>query len=211
MPRILIVDDHELVRHGMRALLQESPIQYEIGEARNGTEAVNLLRAQHWDLLILDLSLPDRAGMEMLRDVKEQFSNLPVLICSGHHESDYAVRALRAGASAYVPKSSAADELLVAVDKAMRGKRYIQPALAERLAEEMVGGDLTSSLHDKLTDRELDVLRLIGAGKSNGEIGKVLFISIKTVSTHRANILRKLGMQSNADLIRYAIRNNLVG
>lgn len=211
MPRILIVDDHELVRHGMRALLQESPIQFEIGEATNGSEAVNLLRAQHWDLVILDLSLPDRAGMEMLRDVKEQFSNLPVLICSGHHEADYAVRALRAGAAAYVPKSAAADELLTAVDKAMRGKRYIQPALAERLAEEMVGGDLTSSLHDRLTDRELDILRLIGAGKSNGEIGKILFISIKTVSSHRANILRKLGMETNAELIRYAIRNNLVG
>lgn len=211
MARILIVDDHPLIRIGIRALLEEPPARHEVGEATTGTEALDMLRGDGWQAVVLDLSLPDRAGLELLRMVREQFPGIPVLVCSAHSEIDYALRALRAGASAYVAKDAAADQIVLAVGRALEGKRYIPPALAERLAEEMVDGAPVAALHDRLSDRELDVLRLIAAGRRNTEIAGTLFISIKTVSTHRTNILRKLGLQNNSELIRYALRHGLAG
>lgn len=211
MARVLIVDDHPLVRLGIRALLQEPPAQHVVGEATTGSEALDMLRGSRWDAVVLDLSLPDRAGLELLGVIREQFPAVPVLVCSGHSEIDYALRALRAGASAYVAKGAAADQIVLAVGRALDGRRYIPPELAERLAEEMVDGQVAGALHDKLTDRELDVMRLMASGSSNADIAEKLFISVKTVSTHRGNILRKLGLQNNFELIRYALRHGLTG
>ncbi len=208
MPRVLIVDDHALMRRGVRALLLDFPLRCEIGEATTGAEALDILRRESWDVVILDLSLPDRSGLEMLRDIKAQYPALPVLVLSVHDEVDYALRAFRSGASAYVPKSSAPHQLISAMSRALDGKRYFPPELAEQLAEELVSDKTT--LHDRLSNRELDVMRQIASGKSNAEIGETLFISIKTVSTHRSNILRKLSLQNNSELILYAIRNGLV-
>jgi len=208
--RVLIVDDHPFVRHGVRALLEESTLQCKVEEAVSGTEALTKVRNGTWDAVILDISLPDRGGLEVLKDIKAHSSSLPVLVLSGHDGIDYALRALRSGASAYVTKSSAADQLVCALGHALGGRRYIPPELAEQLAQELVIGE-KASLHDRLSDREMDILRLIASGKSNSEIGQRLFISVKTVSTHRANILKKLGLHNTAELIRYALHHRLVG
>lgn len=207
--RVLIVDDHPFVRHGVRALLEESALQCKVTESMSGTDALTKLRSEPWDAVILDLSLPDRAGLEVLKDIKQYSPALPVLVLSAHDSVDYALRALRSGASAYVTKSSAAEQLVSALGYALGGRRYIPPELAEQLAQELVLGEKAAP-HDKLSDREMDILRLIASGKSNGEIGARLFISVKTVSTHRANILKKLNLQNTAELVRYALSHDLL-
>jgi len=205
--RILIADDHPIVRSGLRQVLTEAGVA-EIGEAATPQEALDLSRQGKWDAVILDLGLPGRGGLEVLKDLKAEQPKRPILVLSMHAEDQYAIRALRAGASGYLTKEAASDKLLEALDKITSGGRYISPALAERLADAL-GSDASQPLHASLSDREFEVMRLIAAGKTVGEIADVLSLSVKTVSSYRARILQKTGLKNNAELMRYALQNQL--
>jgi len=204
--KILIVDDHEVVRAGIKRIIQQPEIVF--GEAGNATEALRLVNEEHWDLAVLDLSLGERSGLELLKDLKQARSKLPVLILTMHSEEQYARRAFQAGAAGYITKDSGPDELVKAVARVIGGGRYVSATTAERLALELEKGS-DQPPHHALSDREFEVMRLIASGKTVGEIAGVLELSDKTVSTYRARILEKMGMRSNAEIIHYAIRNNL--
>ena len=206
---ILIVDDHSIVREGLKRILSDVPEIQVAAEAGNGADAIAALRKRRFDLLLLDLSLPGRTGLEVLQLVKSEFRKLPVLILSAHEEDQYAVRALRDGADGYLNKQSAPELLVTAIRKVAAGGKYVSPAMAERLAEE-VGGRSDKPSHEDLSDREFAVLKMIATGKSLNEIAQHLSISPKTVSTYRARIIEKTSLQTNADLIRYALENNLL-
>ncbi len=206
---ILIVDDHSIVREGLKRILSDVADIQVAAEAGNGADAMATLRKQRFDLVLLDLSLPGRTGLEVLQVIKSEFRKLPVLILSAHEEDQYAVRALRDGADGYLNKQSAPELLVTAIRKVAAGGKYVSPAMAERLAEE-VGGRSDKPSHEDLSDREFAVLKMIAAGKSLNEIAEHLSISPKTVSTYRARIIEKTGLQTNADLIRYALENNLL-
>ena len=206
---ILIVDDHSIVREGLKRILSDVPEIQVAAEAGNGADAIAALRKRRFDLLLLDLSLPGRTGLEVLQLVKSEFRKLPVLILSAHEEDQYAVRALRDGADGYLNKQSAPELLVTAIRKVAAGGKYVSPAMAERLAEE-VGGRSDKPSHEDLSDREFAVLKMIATGKSLNEIAEHLSISPKTVSTYRARIIEKTSLQTNADLIRYALENNLL-
>jgi two-component system, NarL family, invasion response regulator UvrY len=208
MKRILIVDDHEVVRAGVMKIIDQSETVF--GEAGNPEQALQMVRDEQWDLAILDLSLGDRGGMELLKELRQASPKLPILILSMHSEEQYARRAFKAGAAGYVTKDSPREELILAVSKVIAGGKYLNPATAERLVQDL-GDDSQQPLHHTLSDREFQVLRFIAAGKAVGEIAGLLGLSDKTVSTYRARILEKMGMKTNAEIIRYAIRNNLVG
>jgi two-component system invasion response regulator UvrY len=207
MKRILIVDDHEVVRAGVTRIIEQPGIVF--GEAANAAQALQRVREEDWDLAILDLSLGDLGGMELLKELKQTCPKLPILILSMHSEEQYARRAFKAGAAGYITKDSSREELVKAVNKVIEGGRYVNPATAERLALDLDKGS-SDPLHHLLSDREFEVLRLIASGKSVGEIAALLELSDKTVSTYRARILEKMGMKTNAEIIHYAIRNNLV-
>ena len=206
MKRILIVDDHEVVRAGVMRIVEQPDIVF--GQASDAREALKLVREQDWDLAVLDIALGDRSGLELLKELKQTRSKLPVLILSMHSEEQYARRAFQAGAAGYITKDSPGEELVKAVHKVMEGGRYVNSATAERLALDLEKG-LDRPRHYSLSDREFEVLRLIASGKTVGEIASLLELSDKTVSTYRARILEKMGMKTNAEIIHYAIRNNL--
>jgi two-component system, NarL family, invasion response regulator UvrY len=206
---ILIVDDHSIVREGLKRILSDVPDIQVAAEAGNGADAIAVLRKRRFDLVLLDLSLPGRTGLEVLQLIKTEFRKLPVLILSAHEEDQYAVRALRDGADGYLNKQSAPELLVTAIRKVATGGKYVSPAMAERLAEE-VGGRSEKPSHEDLSDREFAVLKMIATGKSLNEIAEHLSISPKTVSTYRARIIEKTGLQTNAELIRYALENNLL-
>lgn len=208
MLRILCVDDHAIFRQGVKQILAQYDHQLTVGEAANAAEAMQLLKRSRWDIVILDLSLPDRSGFQLLVELKREEPDLPVLVLSMHADDEYAVRALRNGASGYVTKESAPDELISAVKKLMHGGRYITPSLAEKVAFAAAASSSTKP-HQALSERELEVLRLIGAGKSLKEIAAGLSLSVKSVGTYRARILEKMAMNTNADLIRYVIEHRL--
>jgi two-component system invasion response regulator UvrY len=201
------VDDHEVVRAGVTRIIEQPGIVF--GEAANAAQALQRVREEDWDLAILDLSLGDLGGMELLKELKQTCPKLPILILSMHSEEQYARRAFKAGAAGYITKDSSREELVKAVNKVIEGGRYVNPATAERLALDLDKGS-SDPLHHLLSDREFEVLRLIASGKSVGEIAALLELSDKTVSTYRARILEKMGMKTNAEIIHYAIRNNLV-
>jgi len=201
------VDDHEVVRAGVIRILEQPGISF--GEASNAAQALQILRDEDWDLLVLDLSLADRHGLELLKEVKQICHKLPVLVLTMHSEDQYARRAFRAGAAGYITKDSSREELVKAVNKVIDGGKYVNPATAERLALDLER-DTQFPLHHALSDREFEVLRLLASGKTVGEIAGMLDLSDKTVSTYRARILEKMGMKTNAEIIHYAIRNNLV-
>ena len=207
--RILIADDHPIVRRGLKEILEDATDVAEIGEASHPQEVLDLARAGGWDVVVLDLGLPGRGGMEVLKDLHQDRPRLPVLILSMQPEDQYAVRALRAGAAGYLTKEAAPDKLLEAIRKVTGGGRYISPSVAEQLAAGLTV-DATRPLHDALSDREFEVMRLIGSGKTVGDIAEQLSLSVKTVSSYRARILEKMGMSNNAELMQYAIRNRLV-
>jgi DNA-binding NarL/FixJ family response regulator len=209
MIRVLIVDDHPVVRRGLQQILAAEPDVGSAVEAASAAELMERVRGEEWDAVVLDISLPDRNGLEVLKDVKALQPGLPVLILSMHPEDQYAVRALKAGASGYVTKESAAEELVKAVRKVVGGGRYVSPVLAEKLAMS-VGADYQKPLHESLSDREYQVACLIASGKKIKEIAEELSLSVKTVSTYRARILEKMNMKSNAELIHYAVKNRLV-
>lgn len=207
--KVLIVDDHAVVRRGTRELLSEEFPDAVFAEAANGEDAVALARATAYDLVVLDISMPGRGGMEALKELREHAARTPVLVLSQHAEDQYAIRTLRAGAQGYLTKQTAPEELVHAARRILAGGKYITPSLAERLAEAL-RSEATQAQHDALSDRELQVLRLIGAGKSVKDIAGELGLSEKTVSTYRTRVLEKMQMQSNAELIRYAMRVGLV-
>jgi two-component system invasion response regulator UvrY len=209
MYRILIADDHPIVRQGLKHILEESGYVRSIEEAETGREVVDKIRQSPFDVILLDISMPGMSGLETLEEIKKLNPSLPVLILSMYPEEDYAVRALKTGASGYLTKKSAPDELAKAIKKIARGERYISPALADFLAVNLTE-DREKPLHESLSARELQVLRLIVAGKSIKEIAGEVSRSPKTISTFRSRILQKLDMKNNAQLFQYAIRNNLI-
>jgi DNA-binding NarL/FixJ family response regulator len=209
MIKLLTVDDHEIVREGIKRLFDGHAESAEVGEARTAAEAIRLITEQHWDILLLDLSLGARGGLEVLREIKQLRPKLPVLVLSMHSEEQYAVRAFKAGAAGYLTKGSSRDELLSAIHKILRGGKYVTPALAELMVEDFAS-DAERPAHESLSDREYEVLCLIASGKTVGEVAHQLALSDKTISTYRARILEKMKMKTNAELTHYAIRNRLV-
>lgn len=208
MFRILTVDDHDIVREGIKGIFGESSDVAEFGEARSQAEALKLVGAQEWDVVVLDISLGSRSGLEVLKEIKRVRPNLPVLMLSMHAEQQYAIRAFKAGASGYLTKGSSKDELRVAILKVIKGGRYITPALAEQMVVDLSTPD--KHPHETLSDRELEVLCLIASGKTVKEIAAQLSLSDKTISTYRRRILDKMTMKTNAELTHYAIRNGVV-
>jgi len=206
---ILIVDDHPVVRQGLRQILETEFDAVKVGEAENAWRALELVRAQEWDAVILDITIPPRSGLDILKEIKNERPKLPVLILSIHPENQYAVRALRAGASGYMTKESAPRELVSALKLILKGRKYVSATLAEKLADHL-GSDAEVQPHEKLSDREFQVLCLIASGKSIAGIAAELCLSAKTIATFRARILEKTGIKSNAELIRYAIKRGLV-
>jgi DNA-binding NarL/FixJ family response regulator len=207
--RIIIADDHAVVRKGLRQILQEEFPSAEIVETGDSDDLLNLVIREHWDVVISDISMPGRGGLEVLQQIRQQFPKLPVLILSIHPEDQYAIRVLRAGASGYLSKESAQGEVVKAVHKVLMGKKYITAALAEKLAESLDHG-AEKLPHEFLSDREFEVFKLLAAGKSVSEIGEKLSLSSTTISTYRSRVLTKMNMKNNADLTLYAVENNLL-
>lgn len=209
MKRILIVDDHPIVRDGLKQILAGTQDLVVGGEAASADEALSLVRASDWDLVVLDVSLPGRTGIDLLRDLRRERPRLPVLILSIHPEEELGVRAVKAGASGYLNKECAADDLVRAIQLIVGGSKYISRSLADRLVEE-IQRDSNKPPHETLSDREYEVMALIAAGKSMKEVGAALSLSKSTVSTYRRRVFEKLKVQSNADITRYALHHGLV-
>ena len=208
MIRILIADDHVVVREGLRQIIAKAPDMTVVAEAANGREALQMALAQESDVVILDISMPEMSGLEVLKQIRNENVRLQILVLSVYAEEAYAVRSLRAGASGYLTKDSSPDQLLTAIRKVSLGGKYVSPSLAERLACEMET-DSAREPHQKLSDREFQVLRLLSSGKSVKEIAKELSLRPPSVSTYRARILAKMKMKHVAELTHYAIRNRL--
>jgi two-component system invasion response regulator UvrY len=209
MIRTLIVDDHDIVRAGVKQIVSETDDITVGGEARTGAEAIDAVRTGKWDVVVLDLNLPDRLGLDVLGQIRSIAPQLPVLILSMHQEASYAARMLKAGASGYLSKDSAREHLVQALRKVARGERFLTPAVAENLAFGMMSGEAETP-HRSLSDREFQVLCLIASGKAPREIAAELNVSVKTVGTHRARLLGKMGLRNNAELVQYAIANGLL-
>jgi DNA-binding NarL/FixJ family response regulator len=209
MIKVLVADDHAVVRRGLRQILAETDDILVGGEASTAAELWQLVERERWDTLILDIEMPGRSGLELLGELKRQHPKLPVLILTVYSEEQYAVRAIRAGASGFLTKESAPSQLVAAVRKVASGGRFITPELAERLASS-VAGDTETRPHEALSDREFQVLCMIASGKTVSQIGTELSLSVKTISTHRTRILAKMSMKSNSELTHYAIKNGLV-
>jgi DNA-binding NarL/FixJ family response regulator len=208
MIKVLIADDHPIVRHGVRAVLSSTHDLVLTAEAARSSELFGLLPQCDPDILLLDLSLPDGDGIEILKNLRRDYPKLPVVILTMHGEEQFAIRAFRAGASGYVTKDMPADELITAIRTVAGGRRHITPAVAELLAVQ-VSGRYDQSPHEQLSDREFQVLRMIAAGKPTRQIAAELSLSAKTVNTYRARILEKMRMKSTAELTAYVVRQNL--
>lgn len=209
MLRVLIADDHPIVRQGLKQIIAETSDMIVAEEASNGLEVLNKVGASNCDVVLLDISMPGRNGVDILRQLKDERPRLPVLILSIHPEEQYAVRALRSGASGYLTKESAPDELIAAIRKVSMGGKYVSSSLAERLAYELESID-EQLPHNTLSDREYQIMLLIASGEKVTEIADRLSLSIKTISTYRSRILEKMKMKNNAELTYYAIKNHLV-
>jgi two-component system invasion response regulator UvrY len=209
MIRIAIADDHAVVRKGLRHLIVEAGDMTVVGEAATGDELLTVLRSSALDVVVLDLSLGVRSGLDLLKHIKSEFPRLPVVILSMHSEDLFAVRALRSGAAGYVEKNSAPEELLMAIRRIARGGTYVSGKIGEKIAADIARGGAAVLPHERLSDRELEVLRLLGSGMSATEIAYSLNLSVKTVSTHRTHLLAKTGLRSNADIVEYVISHGL--
>jgi DNA-binding NarL/FixJ family response regulator len=209
MIKILIADDHAVVRRGLKQILAEEPDMTVFGEARTAREVIKNAREMNWDIVILDITMPDRSGLDALKELKNIRPQLPVLVLSMHPEDQYAVRVLKAGAAGYMTKESAPEELVKAVRRVIRGRKWVSPSLAEKLASDLEIGSERPP-HEILSDREYRVACMIASGKTVNEIARELYLSVKTISTYRARILNKMKMRRNAELIRYAIKNRLI-
>jgi two-component system invasion response regulator UvrY len=206
---VLIADDHAILRRGLVEILRREFKDAVCGEAENAVEILAQVRDHVWDLVILDVTLPGRSGIDVLADLKRERPKLPVLVLSMHPEDQYGKRVLKAGASGYLNKESAPEELIKAVRKVLAGGRYVSPALAEVLALDL-GRVSDQPLYERLSDREFEVVRLLGSGKTISQLAQVLHLSVSTVSTYRARILEKLSLATTAELMNYALRNHLV-
>lgn len=209
MTKILIADDHAILRKGLRRILTEMNEGYDIDEASDGHEVVEKTRERDYDLILLDISMPGLSGLDALKQIKTENPKVPVLILTMHPEEQYALRALKAGASGYLTKESVPDELMNAIRKVLKGGKYLSNSLAERLAFAL-DEKAEKQPHELLSDREYQVFCLIASGKSLTEIAEAMFLSVKTVSTYRSRILDKMKMKNNAELIHYAIKNKLL-
>jgi DNA-binding NarL/FixJ family response regulator len=207
--RILITDDHALIRMGLKQLLQVGISRAVIGEASNAAEALQQISEQPWDVVILDITMPGRSGVDILRDIKMLRPKLPVLILTASSEDQFAIRVLKVGAAGFVRKEMAPTELITAIKKVLTGGKYISQSLAEKLASSL-NEDLETPPHESLSDREYEVMRLLAKGNTPTEVSKMLSLSVKTVSTYRTRILEKLHLKTSAELTYYAIKNGLV-
>jgi len=208
MIRILIADDHPLFREGLRHILAGCPDFTVAGEASNGQEVLEKVWNNEYEMVLLDIAMPGTPGLEVLKRLKIEKPKLPVLVLSMYPEEQYAVRVIKAGASGYLTKGSASEELITAIRRISGGKKYLTSSIAERLADD-VEPTAEKPLHDTLSDRELEVFRMIAAGKTTTQIAEELFLSVKTISTYRSRILEKMKMKTNAELIHYAIKHNM--
>jgi two-component system, NarL family, invasion response regulator UvrY len=209
MKRILIADDHAIVRRGLRLLLLEEYPSAEIGEAGDAETLVNKIIQQEWDVVICDISMPGRSGLDALSQIKQIAPKLPVLIMSMYPEDQYALRVLKAGAAGYLGKETIHDDIVKAIQTVELGKKFITPTIAEKLAKAFEV-DTTDQIHEKLSDREFDVFKMLASGKAVSEIANQFALSVTTVSTYRSRVLEKMGMKSNADLTRYALEKKLI-
>ena len=207
MIRVLLADAHAIVRRGLRQIITEQPDLTVVGEAESASQVLEVSRLNEWDVAILDLSLPDRNGLDALKEVHHQFPKRPILILTMQPEEQFAIRAFKAGASGYLTKETTPEELLQALRKVASGSKYISPTLAERLATQVTHHE--QSPHEILSDREYQVLHLLAVGKTVSEIARQLTLSVKTISTYRARLLEKMHMKNNAELMRYAVTHHL--
>lgn len=209
MIRVMIADDHAIVRQGLKQILSDTEDINVTGEAETGFQAIKIVRQHNFDVLLLDISLPDRNGIDVLKQIRKDKPDLAVLMLSMHNEHEFAIRALKAGAAGYLNKQSAPAQLVVAIRQVASGNKYVSPAVAQELAN-TINSDSDQPLHAILSDREFQTLCLIANGKTLSDISNEMFLSPKTVSVYRARILEKLKLSNNSELIRYAIKNNLV-
>ncbi len=207
--RILVVDDHPVVRRGLIQTLTEAFPGLHLGEAANAQEAMEQIWNHDWDLVVLDVSMPGRSGLDVLKEVRQERQKLPVLVLSMYPEDEFALRVLQNGAAGYITKQTAPHELVAAIKKVLSGGRYISPAVAEKLADHL-DRDMEKAPHHLLSDREYQVMCMLAAGKTVKEIGAELSLSIKTISTYRSRILEKMLVKNNAELMRYAVEHDLV-
>ena len=207
--KIVIADDHAIVREGLKQIVAEEKDMLVCGEAEDASSLMELLTKEKWSIVVLDINMPGKSGLEALKDIRQLYPDLPVLILSMFSEDQYGLRAIKAGASGYLKKVSATTELVVAIRKIVSGRKYINPVLAEKLAENL-GDEKNNLLHEKLSDREYQIMCSIALGKSAEEIAEELFLSINTIYTYRNRILEKMSMKSNVELTQYAIQNKLI-
>ena len=210
MISILVVDDHALIRKGLKQLLEDTPDIRITGEAESGLQAINMVRAHHYDLVLLDISLPDKQGIDVLRQLKVEHPNIKVIVLSMHPEDQYGVRTLKAGALGYLNKQSAPDSLIGAIRQVLSGKKYISEIIAEQLLNNLIG-ESQELLHQTLSNREFQTLCLMASGKTLTEIAEDMSLSPKTISVYRGRMLEKMGFKNNAEAIHYAITYHLVG
>lgn len=208
MIRILIADDHFVVRRGLKQILLEEFPSAIIEDVANAEDMIKKVMSDTWDVVVSDLSMPGRSGLDALQQIKNSQPNLPVLILSIHPEEHYALRVLKAGASGYLSKDTASDELVKAVKKVMLGKKYISPKVAENLADTLSSDDRDP--HELLSDREFDVMKLLASGKAVSEIAEMLSLSVTTISTYRARVMGKMNLKTNPDLTKYALEHKLI-
>ena len=206
--RVLLVDDHKILRRGLRGVIEEEYASADFGEAENSQTALEQIYKRKWDLVLLDVNIPGRNGLDVLHEIKQVSPETPVLVISASPEEEFAVRALKLRAAGYLTKSCVADELKPAIKKALSGGRYVTAALAEKLAQSL-GSDLKGPLHETLSNRELQVLRMVAVGRTLKEIAGELSLSEKTVGTYRRRIAEKMGLSSNVELARYALQAGL--
>ncbi|MBN1547032.1 MAG: response regulator transcription factor [Syntrophaceae bacterium] len=209
MIRIMVVDDHAIVREGLKQILSDVGDMAVLAEAGNGQEALDKIRRGTFDVILMDISMPGRSGLEILKDIKSEHPKLPVLILSMHPEEQYAIRALKAGAAGYMNKSSAPDELIGAIRKVSAGRKYVSPSVAEKLALEL-GSDTEKLPHELLSDREYQVMLMLASGRTVSEIADELCLSVKTISTYRSRIMEKMNLKKNAGLTLYAVQHHLL-
>jgi|SRR5882757_942845 two-component system invasion response regulator UvrY len=209
MANVLIADDHAILRNGLKHLLSGERSIREIGEASSGREVLEQLQRHQWDMVLLDINMPDRSGIDILRQVRTTHPSTRVLVLSGFPEKQYAVNVLRAGASGYLNKEMAPEELLIAVKTVLQGRRYVSAALAELLVTEL-DADPDKPLHTRLSEREFQIFCKLAAGRSVSEIAAELCLSVKTISTYRSRVLEKMSFATNADITAYALRNSLI-
>lgn len=208
MIKILVVDDHALIRKGIKQLLEDSPDMKITGEAEIGMQAISLIRKNYYDLVLLDIVLPDKHGMDVLKQIKAEQPGIKIIVLSAHPEDQYGVRALKAGASGYINKQSSPEKLVGAIRQVISGRKFISEHLAEQLLNNLIG-ECPELMHQSLSNREYQTLCLMASGKSLTEISKAMLISPKTVSVYRARMLEKMSFKNNAEVIRYAITHHL--